>query len=340
MRIGIIARMDKTGLGTQTKHLVYMLKPTKVLVIDSSSFNNNEQFKNIFSGFNAYIVKGFPNNYQVKSFLNGIDVLLSCEIFYNPTFVSQAKSKGIKTFLQYNYEFLDYLVQPNIQKPTKFLSPSHWMLDEVKEKFQNVVYLPPPIDFRMFSNARESNFNRNGKRFLHIVGTPAIHDRNGTLDLIKSLKYTKANFELVIKSRPSFEIECTDPRVRFDFSIPEDEQELYNGFDAMILPRRYAGLCIPMIESLSSGLPVIMTDITPNNNVLPRKWLVKSKQIGTFKTRTMISYHSADHKALARKIDWLCSVDLNPEKAEAFDLSLKNYSPVELKEKYMEVFQS
>lgn len=38
----------------------------------------------------------------------------------------------------------------------------------------------------------------------------------------------------------------------------------------MILPRKYAGLCLPMNEALMSGLPVIMTDIEPNNVILPK----------------------------------------------------------------------
>ena len=36
MRLGIIARCDNTGLGNQTRELVKMLNPSKVMVIDFS----------------------------------------------------------------------------------------------------------------------------------------------------------------------------------------------------------------------------------------------------------------------------------------------------------------
>ena len=35
MRLGIIARSDNTGLGNQTRELVNMLSPDKILLIDS-----------------------------------------------------------------------------------------------------------------------------------------------------------------------------------------------------------------------------------------------------------------------------------------------------------------
>ena len=43
MRLGIIARSDNTGLGNQTRELVDMLKPDKILLINSSFFNQNRQ---------------------------------------------------------------------------------------------------------------------------------------------------------------------------------------------------------------------------------------------------------------------------------------------------------
>ena len=43
MRLGIIARSDNTGLGNQTKELVDMLKPDKVMLINSQPFNKNKQ---------------------------------------------------------------------------------------------------------------------------------------------------------------------------------------------------------------------------------------------------------------------------------------------------------
>jgi glycosyltransferase involved in cell wall biosynthesis len=35
--------------------------------------------------------------------------------------------------------------------------------------------------------------------------------------------------------------------------------------DVLVLPRRYAGLCLPALEAMADGCPVIMTDAPPQN---------------------------------------------------------------------------
>lgn len=343
MRVGLIARCDKTGLGNQTRNLAYMLKPDKILVINSAGFTkNNRQFPETYANFNAYITRAWPTNQEVRLFLKNIDVLISCETFYNPMFITEAKRLGVKTALQFNYEFLDNLNNNNYPKPDIFLSPSYWHLhDLAKFGLYGVKYLPPPTDHRLFAAAREKNMSAHGKRFLHIVGKRAAYDRNGTADLMEALEHTTSVFELVIKSQDpddaAFFSQLNDHRIKFDFSQPADESELYTGYDALIMPRRYGGLCLPMNEALISGMPVIMSDINPNNEVLPSKWLVEATKIDTFAARTPIEVYGTDVKALAAKIDWLCETDLSIEKAEAFEIGYNNYSVDTLLPAYKEM---
>lgn len=340
MRIGLIARMDKTGLGNQTRNLAKMLRPSKIMVIDSTPFNKNKQYPQTYEGFNAFKVNGFPNSRQIRQFLQGVDIVISCEIFYSSILVNFARQNKIKTVLQYNYEFLDNLRDKNHPIADINLSPSYWKMTEATDVLGKVTYLPPPTDNRVFAKTRERNFANTNKNFLHIVGRQAVHDRNGTLDLLESLKYSSQEFTLTIKCQAEFatsELLNIDRRVKFDFNAPDDETELYSGFDAMILPRRYGGLCLPMNEALMSGLPVIMTDISPNNQILPKEWLVPSKKIGSFMTRTEIDLFQVDVKKLGQRLDWLATIDLDKEKAEAFYIGYENYSHDELLPKYQEV---
>ncbi len=345
MNLGIIARADKTGLGNQTRNLVRMLDPFRVMVIDSRPFNKNEQFFDIYSGRNVMITKGFPSDNDVRRFLRGLDAVLTCETFYNPRLVEIAHSMGVRTYNQYNYEFLDNLNNDRMPVPTKFLSPSLWHFEEMKERF-GAVYLPPPTFASDYEKVREANYALESKpRFLHSAGRIAVNDRNGTLDLIKALAYTKSDFELVIKIQAGAKIEIADPRVTIEYSSPKDESEIYKGFHAMILPRRYAGLCLPMNEALMSGLPVVMTNVEPNNLVLPKEWLVDSTVEGTFMTRTEIPYYSAKPGELAKVIDALCigAYDANLMKAlrdKAVEIAMNNYSVEALKERYDESLSS
>lgn len=343
MRIGIIARSDNTGLGNQTREIVKMLNPDKVLLIDSTPFKDIKQHPEWYDSYNVINSLGFPDKNICNNFLDGLDVVFSCEIFYNPHFVKMAKKRNVKTILQYNYEFLDYLNNDSLQFPDVLLSPSTWKFDDVVNKFNNhtkVLHLPPPTNSNSFKNVKNKNMTKNHKRILHIAGLRAVKDRNGTDTVIEMLKYSTAQYELVIRSQTGFTTDCTDPRLTIDFSSPENNEEMYDSFDAMVLPRRYAGLCLPMNEALLSGLPVFMTDIAPNNAVLPSEWLIEAQKVDQLMTRTMLDVYEANPRKLARAIDEYVNLDNQTEsKQKAFDIGLSQFDTGELKEKYLSLFK-
>lgn len=338
MKLGIIVRADDTGLGYQTKNLTYMLKPDRILVIDSSSFNKGaKQHKDWYDGFNGYISKGFPTNQQIQQFANGLTHILTCEIPYNYHLFTYAQRRGIKTYLQLNYEFFDAL-NGGVPHPTKYIAPSRWHEKELER--YSVEFLPPPTFASNFKEARETNLKKQGyRRFLHVVGRQAVNDRNGTIDLIESLEHCKEDFELVIRSQGEISgVEnISDRRVTIASTNVADQSDMYKGFDAMILPRRYGGLCLPMNEALISGLPVLMTDVSPNNIVLPKEWLFKTSSKTSFYTRTSIDCYSSDKKDLAKKIDAFAGMtdeQLSNEKVKAVDIGIDNFSSDSLKPKY------
>jgi hypothetical protein len=200
------------------------------------------------------------------------------------------------------------------------------------------MHLPPPTDQSLFNEAREINLSKDHKRILHIAGKKAAKDRNGTESIISMMKYSKEDYELVIKSQTPLNLICNDPRVKIEIGNPDNRQDMYSGFDAMVLPRRYAGLCLPMNEALMSALPVFMTDISPNNFILPPEWLVKSDSIGTIRTKIRLELFEADPKALAKTIDNYINVkDKTSYKEQAYNIGISNFSPVILKEKYLEL---
>lgn len=344
MRLGIVARSDNTGLGNQTRELVKMLNPDKILLINSRFFNQNKQHPEWYEKYNCQTtIKGFPTTTEISEFLKDIDVVISCELFYNVKFVDLAKSRGIKTILQYNYEFLDYLANPRLTLPDVLVAPSLWNFGNVVDKFGDkaiVVHLPPPTDVNLFSGAREINKSKTHKRLLHIAGKAAVKDRNGTNTIIEMLNYSIGDYELVIKTQSQLDIKCNDPRLTIDASSPDSHQSLYEGFDAMVLPRRYAGLCLPMNEALISALPVFMTDISPNNKVLPNEWLFNSTKIDQLQTRTMLDVYDGDPKMLAKLVDDYYDLDIPKLKDEAFDIGNKNFSVDSLKEKYISLINS
>jgi hypothetical protein len=342
MRIGIIARSDNSGLGNQTRELVAMLKPNKIMLIDSTSFNGNKQNPEWYAGYNIKTINGFASAEEVSDFLKDLDVVLSCEIFYNNVFVNIAKAFGVKTVLQYNYEFLDYLNQPTWTLPDALLSPSSWYFEDVVRKFGDktkVVLLPPPSATEAFRKARETNLKQKHGRILHIAGKAAIKDRNGTETVIEMMKHLKSDVVLDIRTQVEIDLPITDKRINIITDNTENHSDMYVGYDAMILPRRYAGLCLPMNEALISALPVFMTNISPNNDLLPPEWLVESTKISRLMTRTMLNVYEGDAKRLASLVDNYLESDTLQEKQKAFDIGNKNFSYEALLDRYNKVFK-
>ena len=345
-RLGAIVRADLgSGLQSQTYNLTRMLRPAVLLSVNSKDFNGREQHDEMYDGFTVQKTMGWPTNLECARFVNsGITHIITAETAYNPKIYELSRARGIKVFTQLNWEFLDHIHNRYQPSPYMWLMPSYWHLEEMQEMYPNTVYLPPPIFMNDFKEARDANLDRNTERkFVHIVGKAASHDRNGTLDLIHSLKYSQAQFKLVIRSQydiPEYVEICDDPRVVFEIGNIPNQVDMYKGFDLMIMPRRYGGLCLPMNEALCSALPVIMPDISPNNKVLPEEWLVPATKDFDFMARTRIDVHKSDIMKLGMKLDWFAKMsddELHLKKLAAYQIGYDNYSTDQLKERYVEV---
>ena len=248
MNLCIVARADLTGLGIQSRNWVRLLNPYKTIVINSQSFNGNEQHFEWYKRPNAYRVDGFIKQHEINPILNNVDVLLTFEIPYNYSLIAEARSRGIKTVIQNNWEFTDYLMQPHLPLPDLLVNHSYWHLEDQKRMWPQITeYCATPLFLEDYESIYTQNISRNAKkRFLHIAGRKTYEDRNGTQDLIAAIKMipSKYDFELVIKTQSTEVNDANDPRVVVDRSSPVDEKELYRDFDAVIMPRRYGGACL------------------------------------------------------------------------------------------------
>ena len=349
VKVGLIAFANDGGLGAQTRRLAQMLNPDRVLVIDSSGFSpNRKQHFDWYKPYNHFICTGFPSNSDVKAFLPGLTHIFTVENPYNFGLVYWGQEQGAKIYCQTNYEFCDNLDKPWLPVPDKFLMPSYWKLEEMEKRFgkDRVMHLPPPIDPEEFANAAMVNLNRTGKkRFLHVIGTLASRDRNGTLDLLQAVKLSKSDFELVIRTQHPLPVEyfLDDPRVAYEYNSFEKNEDLYYDFDALFLPRRWGGLSLTTNEALMSALPVYMTDISPNNNFLNSSWLVKAEKKEVMQTRAAVDVYSVDIEALAKKLDEVASLsdgDMVQEKIWALTLGESNFSMEVIKPQYQELIES
>ena len=334
MRLGLIARADNSGLGNQTWELYRHLHPDKTLVIDLSGIadSNDHCNKRVYlERFPDGIVhEGLtPTPDVIEEFLEGLDVVFSAETFYTYDLLHRANNRGIKTVLQYNYEFLAHLSNPDLPSPTLFVAPSLWQY--LVTPLSNKKHLPVPIATDRFTPNPDPP--EVARRFLHPVGRPAIYDRNGTEDLLAALPLVRSTITMVFRcQRPGY-VESLLSRVdlppnvtvEVDTSSPAEYWHVYDGIDAVILPRRYGGLSLPANESLGAHLPVMMPDIDPNNRWLPREWLYPARVISEFQAANPVTVHQVGPTTLSLVIDRLASDSIFYRGAVAEAARLANF---------------
>jgi glycosyltransferase involved in cell wall biosynthesis len=322
MNLGLIARADNSGLGMQTYEFYRHMHPAKTMVVDISRFNGNKQYPERYPE-NATFIYDFPQPPQIDEFLKGLDVVFIAEAAYNPYVYDRARELGVKTAVQYNYEFFDWF-NPNVPKPDMFIAPSRWNYENVQalcdEHDIKHVYLHCPVDREKLPFKPKTQF----KTFLHAAGRSAAHDRNGTMTVIAASRYitSDAKIKLHFQGEQGLPHQATtsindyreliekagDPnKITLEQHEYENYQDVYNLGDVLLLPRRYGGNCLPLNEALSLGMPVIMTDIMPNNFLLPPAWVLPAQKIDEFTPRTTIDIYGTTPEALANKIDLLAN---------------------------------
>lgn len=316
MKLGLIARADNSGLGIQTWEFHRHLHPDKTLVIDLSAIADSDDHCNKhiyldrFPG--AMVHQGAsPTPDVIDEFLDGLDVLFTAETFYNHDMLFRAKHRGIKTILQYNYEFLPHLNNPGITSPTLFAAPSLWHY--FGTGLLNKIHLPVPIATDRFEvNPHPPEV---AQVWMHPVGRPAVHDRNGTEDLIAALPLVRSEITMIFRcQRPGYVQSLLKGKdipqhitVLVDDSAPEHYWDNYQGVDAVVLPRRYGGLCLPANEALGTHVPVLMPNIDPNNRWLPPDWLFLGKQTSEFQACNPVQVYYSPPSNLAIAIDRMSS---------------------------------
>ena len=96
-----------------------------------------------------------------------------------------------------------------------------------------------------------------------------------------------------------------------------------------------------MNEALMSGLPVFMTDISPNNFILPKEWLIESQKIGKLMTRMTLDVYEADARTLANYIDnYVKLKDKSESKKKAVKIGLNNFDINKLKNQYLNIINN
>jgi len=293
LRIGAICRIDNGGLANLAfdfwKHIHEI---TKALVVVSS-----DKKQNLLRYPEQVICQGFPTLEQIEEFLKDIDIVLAFETPYNWNIFSMAKERGIKTVLMPMYEWTEE--KPPIH-PDLYLCPSLLERDIYKYYPTKSEYIPVPIDRKMFP----FKLRTKAETFVFNNGHGGTKGRNGLVALLQAIPLVKSDIKFIIRSQvPIPEIKD----IRVDVRLGEAKRaDLFKEGDVLLLPRMFGALSLPTWEAISSGMPVLSTDLYPFNMILPKDWFFKAERIEKGQTATInriIDVAMVNPKDIAKKID-------------------------------------
>lgn len=256
-RIGLIARAENRGLGNMTWEFSRAMHPDKTLIVIPEGVRHAHLESHIDRYPGASVVRfdrgGLPED-ACREWLTDLDICYSAETYYDWRFCRWASEQRVATVCHLMPEWLP---PGRAAEPSEWWAPTSWRLDTLPEGTKHV---PVPIATDRFP-ARTTR-EPGPFRWLHVAGAETHADRNGTQAVLHAARLLTGEQTVTVRTQTAG-LASSDPRVRIDHSDVPNYWDAYTGFDAMVMPRRYAGLCLPVLEAFGAGLPVVMTDMLP-----------------------------------------------------------------------------
>lgn len=196
----------------------------------------------------------------VREFLDGLDVLYTAETFYDHRIPDWCAQAGVVPVVHQMPEFRrDW--PPNVV----VWAPTSWRMDLHPP---GAPVVPVPVDTRRIRFAPTPFTDDGPLRLLHVVGKRAASDRNGTLTFNEAMRWVVAPIHVTYTCQDrSFPNPSRLPRyVTAELRRPPNYWDAYPGHHALVLPRRYGGLSLPVQEALAAGLAVVLPDVSPNTD--------------------------------------------------------------------------
>lgn len=339
IRLGLIARCDNGGIGSESWEFARHLLDSKdkVLLIRGEHGHYPDRF--LEKGFAVLEAHGVPSDNEVDAFLRDIDVLFTIETFYNWSMIDVARSRGIKTVLRLNYEFMP---DPRHSPVDLQLSPSQWNLEQITGR---VEYLPFPINRDVLPYRNRAKVDS----FYHIAGHELYEDRNGTQIFLQAIRFMKSKPPINLFSQHDLSKEALAQYIKDNpnvhcFTEAANYWDVHQRGgnpqgDCLVLPRRYGGQSLQMNEALSTGAMVLMPAVKPQVDFLPKRMMIQPDYARKIQCHgAIVDCYDTDPQKLAMTMDELYGSTITEESEWANDFA-ESISWDTLGSKYIKLFE-
>jgi hypothetical protein len=305
MKLGIVVRDDNGGLGNLTYDVFRHLKPAVTVVVQSRPCRGTPRPIVFEEAWTSTISIGNPISDDVWEFLAPrADVWWTAETWYNNKAEQIIAQAGKKSVLYAMPELFSGSTATKVWNPTDYL---HGRLPKGSE------VVPWPTD-----PAPKAKIRTSVKRILHISGG-AQYDRNGTALFIEALRNVSSPVEVMFHQPDETNQTVNLLQEKFPSNIKmrqnteymDSMKVLFDWADMVVLPRRYAGLCLPAFEAFGHGCLVMMPEVDPQAG-----WPIIGVPAIKERPRLMkggkVPMWTVDPKILARRIESVIDAPIQP----------------------------
>lgn len=267
MKLGLIARCEiARGISLQSHNFYTHMPVDRVLLVRMprpQTAENPGWYKNRTEVAYDDRTHRLPED-VVRGWLDGLDAVFCVETPHDWRIPLWCKQAGVKLIVQGNPEFVRHGLPgfEDMAHPDRWWWPTRWRMDHLPKGD----WMPVPMDRRPAQPPPD-----DGRlHVLHVMGMGAFADRNGTLLLSEATRLIQGKVTVHVHGAegalPEFR-RSRDVQVVLEPKAVEDRWKMYDGKHLLVLPRRYAGLCLPAIEAHAAGLAVMMPDCSPNTEL-------------------------------------------------------------------------
>lgn len=266
MKAGVIGRADGGGLASMTMEIARHVQPDRVLVVDlDERFRTQRADPALFRPWcDELFVKHYQRTgFDDEHFLDGLDVCYTAETIYDDRLFSVARAKGVRIVLHVMPE----LFTAQRRAADVIWAPSLWEIDRLPPTTR-LMQVPVALD-------RFTYRQRTELRTLFFSKGEAMLDRNGWDTVVEALPLVQHPLRLLVRGGAALapyrvgnvDVEWLPPVANYWETIPPET-------DALVMPRRYGGLCLPAQEAAAQGILPIMSRVAPQVDWFPPELLV------------------------------------------------------------------
>lgn len=266
MRLGLVGYGSDTGVGMELRDALVHLPAVSAFILKHPE---RPETKGLRFPPSTFFSKGWELLQEMETWIADVkpDTILTWEIPGDWRFPDLWKRKGIRWVCVIHYDWFMPEHKHDYEK-ARLISPNFQCQNGIKALYGlDSTLLPIPVDLDRLP-FKERRF---AHRFVTVYGQGGPHDRRSIREIVAAWRGITMAFPLTIRAQKKpVEFEGDLPNsIGIDLGNMETTAHLYEEQDVAVLPSKFEGVGISLIEAQALGLPVITTDMEPMRTLAP-----------------------------------------------------------------------